>query len=103
MPRALQAASALRLDALLVADTALANALTPDLAALRDALSGDLIVLAQQPDEIDEIMALELGAYGVHRRALPPAPHACPTRCRGARAAGADPKQPGQRTAGQAE
>lgn len=62
VPQALQAASALRLDALLVGDGALAGALAPRLTALREALSGALIVLARQADEIDEILALELGA-----------------------------------------
>ena len=60
--QALQAASALRLDALLVGDGALGATLAQRLAALRGALGGALIVLARRADEIDEVMALELGA-----------------------------------------
>jgi DNA-binding response OmpR family regulator len=62
VPRALQAASALHPDALLVGDAALAGAMAQRLMALREASSGALIVVARQADEIDEIMALELGA-----------------------------------------
>lgn len=59
---ALQAVAALRFDALLVSDHALGGALVQRLAALREAAGGALLVLAHRGDEIDEILALELGA-----------------------------------------
>jgi two-component system OmpR family response regulator len=62
VPQALQAASALRLDVLLVGDGALAGAMAQRLTALRGASGGALIVLAHQADDIDEIMALDVGA-----------------------------------------
>ena len=62
VPQALQAASALRLDVLLVGDGALAGAMAQRLTALRAVLGGALIVLAHQADDIDEIMALDFGA-----------------------------------------
>ena len=59
---ALQAASALHFDALLLAEGALGDDWVHSLATLRAAGSGPLLVLADPGDEFDEILALELGA-----------------------------------------
>ena len=59
---ALQAASALHFDALLLAEGALGDDWVQSLATLRAAGSGPLLVLADPGDEFDEILALELGA-----------------------------------------
>lgn len=60
--QAVQAVAAIAFDALLLGDMALAGDFVPRLTALRCAFAGPLLVLATRADEIDEILALELGA-----------------------------------------
>lgn len=102
---ALQAVAAIGFDALLVSDTALVGEFVPRLSALRRAFAGPLLVLAPRGDEIDEILALELGAddylgppFNAHRlRArlvaamrVPAAPGASAAGAEPARAAGTE-------------
>jgi DNA-binding response OmpR family regulator len=60
--QAVQAVAAIGFDALLLGDAALAGDFVPRLTALRCAFAGPLLVLATRGDDIDEILALELGA-----------------------------------------
>lgn len=60
--QALQAVAAVGFDALLLSDAALAGDFAPRLTTLRRSFAGPLLVLATRGDEIDEILALELGA-----------------------------------------
>jgi DNA-binding response OmpR family regulator len=62
LAQALQAGTALRVDAVLVSDAALDGNLARGVSMLRAHVGGALIVLAARHDDIDEIMALELGA-----------------------------------------
>lgn len=60
--QAVQAMAAIAFDAMLLSDAALAGDFAPRLTTLRCAFAGPLLVLANRGDEIDEILALELGA-----------------------------------------
>jgi DNA-binding response OmpR family regulator len=60
--QAARAVAAIGFDALLLSDAALAGDFVPRLTALRRSFAGPLLVLATRGEEIDEILALELGA-----------------------------------------
>jgi len=60
--QAVEALAAIGFDALLLSDAALAGDFVPRLTTLRRSFAGPLLVLATRGDEIDEILALELGA-----------------------------------------